>query len=335
MAKRARMVKGLQACVQESMDAASKNDLATVMTMLEEDPSLCKVVAQLLRDGSIQKALQHGLQPLNGVQPVNCRPLVPSTCKKWKHIKGRVAMSVLQELLGKQTFSNFTQACLPWFAEGHDVDAMVFALMMCALNVGSADDLPIAFADWRMQHTFLPLCQARYTQIGKRLTGLSLENFESCERFSQFYTLTEDLAHFQCRFCKVPEARFSLEATLAEGCYTLNNIFEATASVQKRGLTIKFLELLGDEAAHIDMPTGDWDLPGFIRSPAASQQAPAATPEAAAALEDSPKGAAPSQQASCATDGRGTAAVMQTPEKGRRCPQGDGQVHGAVPPDSK
>ena len=145
----------LEVQARKIMANVASRDLVYVMEQLTDDGSMASLIAELLRDGTLQRVLRG--TPLTEAC-LKGRQL-PTTSTKWRHIKGPLAKKVLQALLGNGPNYAKVAKCIAENAQDSTTDEMA-DLVKFALNVQPGDNLPNQYKDWRNEEMFCSTCAA-------------------------------------------------------------------------------------------------------------------------------------------------------------------------------
>ena len=160
----------LEVQARKIMANVASRDLVYVMEQLTDDGSMASLIAELLRDGTLQRVLRG--TPLTEAC-LKGRQL-PTTSTKWRHIKGPLAKKVLQALLGNGPNYAKVAKCIAENAQDSTTDEMA-DLVKFAQNVQPGDNLPNQYKDWRNEEMFFNWCRARAEQLGNRLDNIGMD----------------------------------------------------------------------------------------------------------------------------------------------------------------
>ena len=301
----------LEVQARKIMANVASRDLVYVMEQLTDDGSMASLIAELLRDGTLQRVLRG--TPLTEACLKGRQP--PMTSTKWRHIKAPLAKKVLQALLGNGPNYAKVAKCIAENAQDSTTDEMA-DLVKFALNVQPGDNLPNQYKDWRNEEMCFNLCRARAEQLGNRLDNIGMDGYLS---YGFFSICEDDVTRFRYNLAKDPTKSYSLGVTTdMMKDYTLHNNFCIHGYLRtKRGLQIHILEVLKEhcDMDEMPMPTGDWKLTGFE-------------------INDDDKNSVSGSSKGSDVKLEGGGSLPSEPTQAARVLVGTGLVTGAVPPAS-
>ena len=302
----------LQNDIKRIMSAAQEREFQFVCDHLKANPQMASMAAELIRDGSLERILSG--EALQQQKDITTR-LLPAALRKWRHLKSPVALRILRALLGREKHEEFMLAVQEDTSPNSSLEVN---LVKWALGVENDDALPCRYSNWRVEETFIKMCEVRYEQMGRRLDdGWA----PSKPKVYGYYQLADDSPQFTCAGlgdkCKGKVFELPLsKKVLSQGSFEVENNFSPHAVlVTRNGVRVKLLDCVTDEVEITDMalPSPEWKL-DTVRLPLAADVA-------------SPTGT--SSIATASVTGGNDASTVSAPASGGVVPAGNGHVRAA------